>query len=358
MSKVLFVDNNVIYLRENINYTTGGASVQTLVWAKAFSELGLDWYYTSDKKTNDAEAVFVKDLNSSPKFLFWMLYTYRINKIVKKLDPSILYLSTAGWKTIIWGIIARINKMHYIQRISNDIVFDRKLYRKKLGTYKYFLAKVGVKMSDLIACQNKSQFQILSSVFRNKNIQIIHNPYLHTGKVDMKNERKYVAWIGIFQYQKNLARLLEVAEKLPDVNFRIAGKSGDYFLDDETKEALEKLKTMPNVEFVGFLNRDKVIHFLGEAYCLLNTSRYEGFSNTYLESLAAGTPIVTRIKTDPDEIIRKYDLGVSCENYNELAGAVNKVVMDKNINRDKLINYVKEKHHPLVLAEKLLRYLN
>ena len=44
-------------------------------------------------------------------------------------------------------------------------------------------------------------------------------------------------------------------------------------------------KFLPNIKFVGFIPRNEISSFLGDAYLLLNTSFYEGFSNTFLESL-------------------------------------------------------------------------
>ncbi len=73
----------------------------------------------------------------------------------------------------------------------------------------------------------------------------------------------------------------------------------------ETKYRLTKLQ---NVEFVGLIPHDEVTSFLTEAYCLLNTSLFEGFSNTFLEAFSVGTPVVT-LGVNPDFILTIYDLG-------------------------------------------------
>ena len=68
------------------------------------------------------------------------------------------------------------------------------------------------------------------------------------------SDRSYIAWIGIFQYQKNLPALLDVVQKMPQIKFKIAGKSANSNLDDKTQTALHKLSECKNVDFVGYLN--------------------------------------------------------------------------------------------------------
>jgi glycosyltransferase involved in cell wall biosynthesis len=55
---------------------------------------------------------------------------------------------------------------------------------------------------------------------------------------------------------------------------------------------------------------------------LLSTSAYEGFSNTFLEAFAAGTPVVARRAVDPDSIIGRNDLGLVADDAPGLSDAV------------------------------------
>ena len=144
---------------------------------------------------------------------------------------------------------------------------------------------------------------------------------------------------------------------MPDTEFRIAGTPKlDGNLDKETIVALDALKKCKNANFIGYIDRSEIIPFLSEAYALLNTSHFEGFSNTFLESFAAGTPIVTTERVDPDNIIANNHLGCIAKNYFEIPDLLNSLIKDKNYNdiAQRCRNYVTEKHNPKNLAQQFI----
>jgi glycosyltransferase involved in cell wall biosynthesis len=354
--KILFVDDQIYKLYQDDAKSTGGAAIQTYNWMKGFEAVGFKVAYTSPVKTS-GDAVYLKHLRKGPRYVFWLLHLFDYYREVKKFNPSIIYLSTAGWKTSLWLIISRLVGAQYVQRISNNIVFNAGIYRKHLGVYRYGLAKLGVKGSDLILCQNEFQRSIIRSLFPRVKTEVIYNPYLLTNEIDNSNQtREYVAWIGLFQYQKNLPGLLHIVLECQDILFKIAGEPAGV-LDNETIEALEKLKKLRNVEFVGFLDRVSLNNFLKNSLCLLNTSHYEGFSNTFLEAFSTSTPVITRIATDPDGIIQRNNLGFATTDYDEIPSLI-KGIKSANLGRDERFSvYLNHEHNPEILAKKVLHCL-
>jgi glycosyltransferase involved in cell wall biosynthesis len=193
-------------------------------------------------------------------------------------------------------------------------------------------------------------------MFPEKKVVKIHNPYF--SKHDLPDvpdfsARKYIAWIGIFQNQKNLPGLYEIVKSMPGVEFRIAGKPAGEALDDDTKTALSGLRGQKNAAFVGFLKRTEVLPFLSRSYALLNTSHYEGFSNTFLEAFAAGTPVVTTEKVDPDHIIADHALGIVRRRNSDLREALLSLLGDEDSYHGistRCREYLKKNHNPKTLA--------
>ena len=162
----------------------------------------------------------------------------------------------------------------------------------------------------------------------------------------------YVAWVGIFQKQKNLSQLLSIAKKLPMCKFKIAGQKLKS-IDEETSGTLKLLEKLNNVEFVGMIKRNQIFNFLANAYCLLNTSHYEGFSNTYLESFSVHTPVVTRNITDPDNIIKEFNLGISVKNYSDIPNAIINII-EKKYEFNNFSKYLNKYHDPVNISKKLI----
>lgn len=229
------------------------------------------------------------------------------------------------------------------------MVDDR--FKKKLGIFRYLIFYFSFAFSSIILCQNNYQLEKIKKKFPNQKILLIYNPY----DMDLQNvypsRGKYVAWVGIFQYQKNLGALLEIAKQLDNIEFRIAGKAQET-LDVKSNEALQKLKYLDNVNFVGFLSKNDTLEFLASSYCLLNTSYYEGFSNTYLESISVGTPIVSRRAVDPDHIIEKNHLGLVANDYNKLPDQIISLInCDKEEYFTRGSKYLRKNHDPKTLAK-------
>ena len=210
--------------------------------------------------------------------------------------------------------------------------------------------------------QNSYQLNKLKEKYPKKNIFVLHNPFvIENNDISVSLEsRKYIAWIGNFRYQKNLKALFEIALKLPEYNFKIAGKPHPN-LDDETTEALKRLGTLKNVKFVGYIKRSDINSFFRKARILLNTSRWEGFSNTFLEAWAAGVPVVTTQNVNPDNIVSKYNLGKVADCYDQLHELLKTIInYDKSEYNKLALNcheYVKVNHDPKILVRKFVSYL-
>ena len=115
----------------------------------------------------------------------------------------------------------------------------------------------------------------------------------------------------------------------------------DYF--EEIKDKAEKIA---NIDFISNVPRIEIYKYYAEASMLINTSSSEGFPNTFLESWANNTPIIT-LNFDPDDIISKYSLGLYSKNFNELKENIIKLIEDDQLRKKMGINgfnYVKEEH--------------
>lgn len=366
--KILYVDFNMPYLVKNSNYPVGGATVEWYSWIKGFEANNCDIHVLTWKganeyigKNNSIKLIESYDPQKGLRILRWIYYRLpALYKSIRNYKPDVIFQECACFNTGIMALIARMLNVPFIYRVANDVDVDERL-SNRLSFPEMILFKYGLFSSNAILCQNNYQYYNLRSKYLNK-LYVIYNPFYikKLNHIIPLSARSYVAWLGIFQRQKNLPALLEVVRKMPEMEFRIAGKSQILQLDVENLIVLDKLSECNNVEFVGYLKRTEVIPFLSKAIALLNTSHYEGFSNTYLEAFAAGTPVVTTSSANPDNIISKEELGFVVDEHYKLSDALKELMTsaDYDIITNKCQQYVIDNHNAVTLANRIVRIIN
>ncbi|CAM3509842.1 glycosyltransferase family 4 protein [Pontibacter korlensis] len=363
----MFYDDKLINILMHEEKPSGGAAVQAYGWIRGLSEAGQDVHIITTPNPNGILKEECKELKIVPlydkqkgiRWIRWVYYRlpYIYNKI-KLTKPDYLYQGIPGWTSFFIGMICHQLNIKYVLRISNDFLLDDRILLNYSKAHRFF-QKLGLKLSYCILCQNEYQLGVIQKELPHKKTIKLANPiFLKATEAPVEPEkRNYIAWLGLYQYQKNLKLLYEIATSLPNEQFFVAGKESSK-CDDETKLYLRKLEKLQNVKFVGFLSREQVLPFLSKAKFLLNTSHYEGFSNTFLEAMSTGTPILSSHKVNPDSIISKYKLGLVYEDAESLQNQLSKITPDtyKEMSSN-VLAYVKENHEYKTLANKLLSFL-
>jgi glycosyltransferase involved in cell wall biosynthesis len=367
MKKILFTQSyNVDIIAKNGN-PVGGSVVETLVWMEAFHSL--EYHVFQFKKTEDERELLPQyqwvelvPIFHSKKGIRWIRWVYyrlpTIFRQLKKYRPDYMYESIPSWITLFYALICRRLKIKLILRIANDNMLDDRILITH-SKFERFLIYRAFAMADCILPQNEYQYQTLMGMYPQKKILRLYNPFvIDTNYLKPKTEPKgYLAWVANFRYQKNLKLLFEVASFLQNETFKIAGAHLSY-TDDETAVYVEKLKTLPNVEFVGKVSRSEILTFFQQAKFLINTSRYEGFSNTFLEAMVTGTPILTTPNVNPDGIINKHGLGIIFETPEELSRSLNEITDQEYVElSNNCIRHISKYHDHLKLGRDLDDFL-
>jgi glycosyltransferase involved in cell wall biosynthesis len=107
-----------------------------------------------------------------------------------------------------------------------------------------------------------------------------------------------IGYAGALNRKVDFALLAKLATRREDWNFVIIGAFGN--LDDETSAAVERLRTMKNVQFLGFKNRDVLPLYMSAmdvnllSYRVASHLWTEGIYPLKLhEYLATGRPVVS-----------------------------------------------------------------
>ena len=367
--KILYFDFSIPYLIKDADYPVGGAAVEWLNWIKGFQknndEVGvLTWKGARDFLGDKADLYhMVETYGDDEGIRYLRIFNLRLphfKQAIGNYQPDAVIQGCAALNTGLLSMAAKSRGVPFVYRAANDMDADDR-YKTRLSFYEAFFYRYGLQRADAIVCQNKYQYEKFKGQFPDKPVIILHNPYEmpENPKLDAIAERKYIAWLGVFQPQKNMSALYEIVKALPQYEFRIGGKISNTSIDDATRQALKELERAPNVTFEGYIKRTQINSFLSKAHLLLNTSHYEGFSNTFLEAFAAGTPIVTTRKVDPDNIVEHHKLGMVSENYDGLPDCIEQVVNHEDYREmsERCQQYVIRKHNPAKLASEFTNFL-
>lgn len=140
------------------------------------------------------------------------------------------------------------------------------------------------------------RFQISDKYTRTQYIKRFLNLDLDTEKI--------VVSMGRIQQKKGFDILIhsfvDVRYKYPTAKLLIAGEDEGEL--PSLLSLVEKLKLTDSVYFVGSISGQDKIDFLANADLFVLPSHNENFGNVYVESLAAGTPIVASTNTPWSEV--------------------------------------------------------
>lgn len=188
-----------------------------------------------------------------------------------------------------------------------------------------------------LVCVSKDIENKIHEKFNFKNTITIHNPILFPKSLAQKPDGipvNYMLFFGRLEEEiKNFTLLLNSFQQSK------VYETGTKLLiigDGSSKGFIEtKIKELELEDFVQLLPFQKnITAYIQHAKCTILTSRFEGFPMSLVESLAAGTPVISvDCETGPKEIIQNKHNGLLVPNHDEeaLAKAMAAMISDESL---------------------------
>jgi glycosyltransferase involved in cell wall biosynthesis len=169
---------------------------------------------------------------------------------------------------------------------------------------------MGLIGSSKIFLQHRGQYAELPTRWQSKAYVVPGVVSLPQAFTPHARRKPYVAWVGVLRKPKRPDLLIEIARRLPSVDFVVCGAPSSHRSPPGYGERIvDDFKTLPNIRYLGQVPPDRAIEIIGAAALLLSTSDGEGFPSVFLEAWANGTPVVS-LSIDPDRLIARKKLGV------------------------------------------------
>jgi glycosyltransferase involved in cell wall biosynthesis len=183
------------------------------------------------------------------------------------------------------AVVAHMNSVHRRKNTWNTNV-DRFIALTQFARAKFIEGGI---------CEHK--ISVKPNFLPEKNLREILEPSALTQGEYGQNDkpRDYAVFVGRLSHEKGLTTLLAAAGRV-DFTIRVIG--------DGPLMPVLRSSGLPNLEIMGWLERDEVLeHIKGAAFLVVPSLWYEGFPMTVLEALACGTPVVASRIGSLQEII-------------------------------------------------------
>lgn len=261
-------------------------------------------------------------------------YEYEITKVLDDINPHYIYTrSTSSW-IYIAEKYAQKHSIKHIHAFASDKCTDMHLFRGNkslIGCIEAFYINKGLKLGERFIFQNSYQRDMMKSRFGKEGILVRQmTPY-----VDMSDKNKLeakdkirIVWIANLKPIKRPELFLELAHLLKEyatkIEMRMIGIPNTLY--EDTVRSTEKECTY--FKFVGFLKQEEVFELLEKSDILVNTSEYEGFSNTYVQAWMRKC-IVLATNSNPDNIITDKQIGYINPDIAQLAKQIEGLIDDR-----------------------------
>lgn len=326
------------YLKPGSGTHVGGAERQQHLLATQLRDAGWDVSFISfegDGPRHERIDGFdcwrtlppTNDVRRTPAVLFKLL------RSIRRVDADVFYVRGNPPLCILASYCCSLLDKRLVYVVANDSNVELSRLSGHHSMFEYTLPKLGyldaMRRADHVVAQTDHQHDILEDVF-GIDSTVIANGYTVPDDSDLvpAGERDYVLWVGSLDPdQKRPELALELAERLPEVPFRIVG----WTEDESYRETLfDRASTLPNLTFDGFVPPDEIDQYYRNAVALLNTSAYEGFPNTFLEAWRFGVPVAS-LQEMLDGVIEREEIGITAGSMDELERVVETLWNDRDL---------------------------
>lgn len=398
-----------VVIVNDFNYTQGGASKVAIDTARLLKQDGLDVYFFSavNKEeeningikyvtTNQGEALKEKNkIKGAINGIYNFKARRKFKELLKKLNPENTIIHVHGWTKALSSSVFDIafkmkfkvvltfhdyftacpnggyfnykqNEICQIKPLSRKCIkcncdsrnYGFKLYRIIRQVVQNKIVKLNDKLKYAISISDFSEKILRNTLNKNTKIIRIYNPtdIENDSKVIDASQNSYYLYVGRISKEKGVDLFCQAITEL--------GYKGVAVGDGDEKQKLED--NYPNIEFVGWKNKNEVKEYMKNAKALIFPSRwYEGAPLTTIEAFSVGLPCIVSNKCAASEFTQNNingllfdgtikDLKEKMKEYNEniniqeMCQKTHKSYLEFNFNNKKYVQQQKDYYNRIL----------
>lgn len=320
--------------------SNGGAELQISYFVEAAVNAGHEVHYIYEEKRKPIRnklGLYLHPLNKikDPKFCGkgWFKYRRAINKILDSVMPDVVYTRLgSSWIDFASQYALRYNKTH-IHALASDKDVNRRVLSPIFPFYdpiENYLINRGLKHTQIAIAQNEFQKNAFAKRFKKQCILINQmTPSVFESSIIKTNDIIRILWIGNFKTVKRPELFVDLAKKMKSYSHQIKmemyGRApADY------NALLDEINRIPWLEYKGEVPTDVVLTKLSQSHLLVNTSLYEGFSNTFVQAWMRKVPVIS-MESNPNCVFDNNNIGLFVPKEKELVSAISNLIEHQEV---------------------------
>ncbi|MDG4714775.1 glycosyltransferase family 4 protein [Winogradskyella marincola] len=349
----------------------GGAELQIYYLIKHLKTAGYEVHYVFEDKKIPYKNILNVQLHPlhaiKIKKTFgqrWFLYKAQLEKKLNEIKPDAIY--TRLYSS--WGGFAAdyslSNDCKYICAVASDndlkVIKNVNLLLKPFNIVERYYANRSYKKATFVLVQNNFQAQRLKGKYNREGVKVNQSTEF-VNEEDIRKERSpiNVLWIANFKKLKRPELFIQLVERLrsfSNINFKMIGRGTDDYKVLLNKSCLR----FENFEYLGEMSNKEVNKLLLKSHILVNTSDFEGFSNTFVQAWMRKV-VVLSMNSNPDHILTTKKIGYVCPTVDLLAEKIEILLQNSELRKamgQKAYNYAVSEHDVEKNINKVIRLMS
>ncbi|MCK5126509.1 MAG: glycosyltransferase family 4 protein [candidate division Zixibacteria bacterium] len=239
----------------------------------------------------------VKIIRAGSRYNFNLIAPFHLRRLIKQNSYD-LFLEDINKIPFYTPFYQNLPMIVIIPHLFSTAIFQEVNF--VLGSYIYFaerpLTRVYRKKQFCVISESTASDIIERGVPR-EQVSVIHcgiDQSLYNNDAGYKKyDYPSILYLGRIKKYKSVQHLIEafkiVKSDLPDAKLAIVG-AGDYI--DELKKLVVDLKLSDDIEFPGFVSKEKKVEYLCRSHVMAYPSLKEGWGLTNIEANSCGTTVV------------------------------------------------------------------
>ncbi|SRR5579875_527630 len=284
---------------------TGGAELQLFLLARGLARRGLRIAHIvshAERLPPVVDGVRLIHLPLRTRGQGRLSYALRILQSLAHADANIYLQRTVSFETGLVGLYARLRSRPFIFSVASQFTLPPRQDCSLLTKSAY---RLGLACADEIVTQTQQQSAAVEQLLGRRATLI---PSISQPVAPACGSRSYFLWIGGLIDFKGPLEYLQLAERVPEACFvMVAAERGPQWaaLADAVRRRAQALR---NVYLLQARPRAQLLPLYERAVAVVNTSRFEGFPNVFLEGWARGARALS-LHVDPDGLLVQHGLG-------------------------------------------------